>query len=119
MTREERDAVLDILNRVAPEWPATCDHSPEEYRREFCNVTFTLPNGWRIEVFKDGFGFGDWDYIDQIHAPDGRSWEYPFGESDYPNDDDPEREVKLADRRLVNWAPNNSKYRGGWEPYRP
>lgn len=36
-----------------------------------------LANGWKVRVFWD---CGDWDYIDEVEAPDGRVWEWglPF-----------------------------------------
>lgn len=35
-----------------------------------------LENGWKVRVFWD---CGDWDYIDEVEAPDGRQWWWGFG----------------------------------------
>lgn len=110
MTSEERIAVLAMLDAVCETWPTTCDHTPEEYRQEFNNVIFTLPNGWRVEVFKDGYSFGDWDYIDKIHAPDGRSWEWPFGEvTDFEAEG-------YQIHCISNWSPSMTNEKG-WAPF--
>jgi hypothetical protein len=40
----------------------------------FCGEqTYRLPNGWAVWVY---FDCGDWDYIDSMTAPDGRSWSF-------------------------------------------
>jgi hypothetical protein len=38
------------------------------------NVVYRASNGWTIQVFND---CGDWDYLDYVEAPDGRSVDYP------------------------------------------
>lgn len=43
------------------------------------NVRYTTSNGWTIIVFND---CNDWDYVDTLTAPDGRSAEY----EDLPRD---------------------------------
>lgn len=40
-----------------------------------------LENGWLVRVFWD---CGDWDYIDQVEAPDGRVWEWGMCHAERP-----------------------------------
>lgn len=43
------------------------------------DVYYKASNGWRLVVFND---CGEWDYLDSVIAPDGRSAEFPDGHSD-------------------------------------
>lgn len=61
--------------------------NPEEWSEKYAgDVRFRLPNGWVVVVFND---CNDWDYVDSVEAPDGRSWspwpaEAEYGEGDPP-----------------------------------
>lgn len=61
------------------------------------NEHFTLSNGWRIVVFND---CDEWDYIDCIHLPDGRTVEF--------------NELYDHATDIATWTPVNSKW-GGME----
>lgn len=62
--------VLDVLHAIE-RGEVTI---PEEQRKAaaevYCgNVEFTCSNGWRFTIFND---CDEWDYIDEVTAPDGR-----------------------------------------------
>lgn len=109
-TDVERAEILAVLQRVTPSWPATfdADSAPFGYDQAFGNVDFVLPNGWRVTVFKDGFGFDAWDYIERIETNDGRAWEFPF--EPYPVDSDED----YPPMPLNNYEPA----KGAWKPHR-
>ena len=88
--------IIATLERVSPEWPATRTETPSRTW-----ATFTLPNGWRVEVFKDGWSPDDWDYIEWVDMGEGRVVE-------------PEIENEI-EAPLFNWTPA----RHGWEGYAP
>lgn len=69
------------------------------------HVTYTLPGGWKINVFIDCH---DWDYIDHIIAPDGSAL-------------DPDNCPKLDENDIwhpvFHWGPDDDDKRWGlWEP---
>lgn len=65
----EAIAVLEAVERgevTIP--PAETKACAEQYCNDFA---YHLSNGWVVVVFND---CDEWDYLSEIHAPDGRSW---------------------------------------------
>jgi hypothetical protein len=87
MSAEDEAAALASLNAVTAAHPA-----------KGSGTWYTTQEGWQIDVFDDAC---EWDYIERIVAPDGRSWFYPF---------EPEGNRAMTDA-LANWKPTSSD---GW-----
>ena len=95
MTPDEEAEVLAVLESVDETNPAT-----GEWR--YCGVdTFVTRDGWTVHVFND---CDEWDYLEEIEAPDGRRWVYPFGVP---------AGVKAMTRRVADWEPTGR----GWGNY--
>jgi hypothetical protein len=45
------------------------------------NVPYVAGNGWKIKIFND---CNEWDYIEAVTAPDGRSLDFDTIENDMP-----------------------------------
>jgi len=45
------------------------------------NVPYAASNGWHIRVFND---CNEWDYVDSVSAPDGRSLDFDSIDNDMP-----------------------------------
>ena len=64
--------LLRFLDAVARgEITLTPDYDPQ--RVYAGNVRYTASNGWRMVIFNDA---NEWDYIDAVETPDGRSLDY-------------------------------------------
>lgn len=71
MTATDAAEVLSVLRAIGPEDPAELVGSG--WRDTYAgNVTWTF-RGWTIVVFNDCM---DWDYLDSVTAPDGRTWDF-------------------------------------------
>lgn len=92
MTPEEETEVLSILNAVGVTLtarPWTHERFVDHYSG---NYTWDLSNGWNVTVFCD---CGEWDYIDNVEAADGRQWDYPH-----------EPQVSPMTYAVADWQPS-------------
>jgi hypothetical protein len=62
--------------------PSNRDDPPRSVFELSSMDNFVLANGWKVRVFWD---CGDWDYIDEVEAPDGRVWEWGLTQDEVAN----------------------------------
>ncbi len=79
----------------------------------FSHPTYTLPGGWKINVFIDCH---DWDYIDHIIAPDGTKLDPDQPECRVPSYR-PDAHGETTWHPVFFWSPDDDDKRWGlWEP---
>lgn len=100
MTPQEEDEALLELNAVTVDRPAvsTYPDGPDAgVHAAWCggHVEWRTPGGWIVRVFND---CGEWDYLAEIEAPDGRAWSYPCGDDGAPP-------WHAMTQRVADWTP--------------
>jgi hypothetical protein len=96
------DDALKMLQELPRDAPVECDLAGKELF--FDHPTYTLPGGWKINVFIDCH---DWDYIDHIIAPDG---------SVLNSDNCPKLDEDDIWHPVFHWSPDEDDKRWGlWE----
>ncbi len=72
----------------------------------FTHVTYTFRNGWKMNVFFDGY---DWDYVDHFTAPNGQH-------INPDNSPKPEGEEFIW-HPAFDWCPKAGDARWGWKDH--
>lgn len=92
--------VMDVFKRVAnKEIIPFIKPGTHNWEETFCgNVSFIVA-GWEIVIFND---CDDWDYVDSVVSPDGRTGEYEDWESKYDDSGELLKEYREPDDLLEN-----------------
>lgn len=98
MSSDEEREVLAALMRVTVDTPARAEFAPDAICTYSGWPSWTTADGWRVVVFND---CGDWDYIDSITAPDGRTWDYPY-----------QPDGRAMTQMIADWSPDDGDPRG-------
>jgi hypothetical protein len=108
MTDADEAVALAELDAVSAATPAVLVYpradTPPVSTAWYCSVfEWRTPNGWTIRVFND---CGEWDYVEELEAPDGRVWLYPHFVDDG-------RTWNALTEKLADWSPKPEN-EGGW-----
>ncbi len=101
MTPEDEAAAIAALEAVTAATPAVLVYptgSPNAHSGWYCGTwEWRTHSGWVVRVYND---CAEWDYLESITAPDGRSWAFPFG-----------HDGPVMTDRLKDWKPTDES---GW-----
>jgi hypothetical protein len=99
------DDALKMLEALPRDAPIECDLAGKELF--FDHPTYTLPGGWKINVFIDCH---DWDYIEYIIAPDGTTLDSDMPSCRVPSRLDPDQ---TDWHPVFFWSPDEDDKRWG------